>query len=72
MREITKNDWENWWASPCGAAFRKILREDLEKLAHGTMDIRYCHDGVTKAVEVGKYQAIKQYLTMSFEEFFGK
>lgn len=70
--QITKDDFNNWWSSPIGMEFRKLLKENLDKLAHGNMTNSYARDVIGNAQEVGKYMATLFYYNMTFEELTGR
>ena len=69
---ITKQDFEAWWSSPVAVEFKTMLRENSDKLAHGTMNAGHCNDQVQHAIEVGRYQVTKEYLEMTYETLTGE
>ena len=70
--EITKSDFEAWWNSPVGVEFRKLLDENLEKIAHGSMNMDYAFNHTDKAIEIGKYYATSFYKNLTYEALTGK
>ena len=72
MREITRNDFDNWWNNPVGVEFKKMLRENLDKLAYGNMTHSYARDHIGNAIETGKYEATMFYYKLSYEQFTGE
>lgn len=68
---ITEDDFNNWKNSPVGAEFRKLLTDNLTKLAYGNMTHSYCRDTVANAIEVGKFEATMFYLKLTYEQLVG-
>lgn len=69
---ISKEDYENWWASPVGVEVKKLMRENLDKLSHGTMTGSFARDQIGNAIEVGKYQATMFYYNLPYNELTGE
>jgi hypothetical protein len=70
--KITKRDFDAWWALPVGMEFKKLLHENLDKLAHNSKTENYARDQIGNAIEVGKYEATKFYLNITFRELMGE
>jgi hypothetical protein len=69
---ITKSDFENWWGSPVGEEFRKMLRENMEKLAFGNMNNVHARDQVQNAIEVGRFMATNELYNLTYEYLTGE
>lgn len=69
---ITKDDFDNWWNAPVGKEFRKLLDENMVKLAYGNMAQSFCRDHIGNAIEVGKFEATMFYSKMTFEQLMGE
>ena len=61
-----------WWNSPVGLDFRKLLEENLNKLAHGTMNMATVRDQVESAEKLGEYTATRFYWTLTYEQLVGE
>jgi len=68
---LTKDDFDNWWNSPVGIEFKGLLREDMDKLAHGSMTTEHATSTVEKAEAVGAYKVLQTYLGMDYKFFSG-
>lgn len=68
--KITERDFRNWWNTPVALEFKRLIQEDLDKLAHESMTPEHARDTVEKAMAVGAYEALKLYRDMDYE-FFG-
>ena len=64
---ISKLDFDQWWSSPVALLFKKVLEENLIKLSVGTMTNAMARDLVQNAIEVGRYMATMEYLTIDHE-----
>ena len=69
--QLTKEGFHSWWNLPYTKAFRDLIDEDLEKLAHSSMTTDHASDVVAKAEAVGAYKALTEYKDMTFEFFSG-
>jgi len=69
---ISKQDFENWWTSPVGVEFRKMLKENLDKLAYGNMTSSYARDQISNAIEIGRFQVTMEYYNLRYEDIAGK
>jgi hypothetical protein len=68
QRQITKNDFDNWWNSPVAREFRKMLQEDEVKLSRGTMTEAFCRDHIGNAFQAGKYERTREILQLTYED----
>jgi len=68
---ITKDDFDNWWASPVGQEVKALLRENLDKLSSQTMTEGYARDQIGNAIEVGRYEATMFYYNLSYDDLTG-
>ena len=55
-----------------GLEFRKMLKENLDKLAYGTMTNAFSRDHIGNAIEVGRFIATMFYYNMSYKELMGE
>ncbi len=69
--QISKSDFDAWWDGPVGREFRQMMKEDLDKLAYGTMTNSSARDHIGNAIEVGRFMAIMHYYNMSYETLTG-
>ncbi len=69
---ISKSDFDRWWSDPVGVEFKNLLKENLDKLSHGSMTNAYARDHIGNAVEVGKYEATLFYLSLVYEHLTGE
>ena len=65
---ITEDQFNNWWSDPVAIEFKKMVKENLDKLAYGNMTQSYCRDQIGNAIEVGKYEANKFFYNLRFED----
>ena len=70
--KITKSDFEAWWNFPVGLEFRKMVREDMDKLAHGSMVESFARDTTANAVMVGEYKALLFIYNLVYEQLMGE
>jgi len=68
QRQITKDDFDNWWNSPVAKEFKEMLKEDLDKLAYGNMTNSYCRDHIGNAIEVGRFERTREILQLKYEQ----
>jgi len=68
---ITKSDFIHWWNLPYTQEFRKLIAEDMDKLAHESMTTDHARDTVAKAEAVGAYKALETYANMTYAFFSG-
>ena len=69
--KLNKNDFDNWWNNPVALEFKKMLKEDMEKLAHGNMVQSFARDHIQNAIEVGRYQRTLEIHNLSHEQLLG-
>ncbi len=55
-----------------GLEFRKMMKEDLDKLAYGTMTNASARDHIGNAIEVGRFAAIMHYYNMNYGTLIGE
>ncbi len=70
--QISKDDFDRWWSSPVGLEFRKMLKENLDKLAYGTMVHSFARDHIANAIEVGRFQATVELYNMDYYYLTGE
>jgi hypothetical protein len=68
---ITQDEFNNWWGSPVGMEFQKMLAEDLQKLGHGNMAHSFARDQVGNAIEVGRYMRTLEIMKLTYELLVG-
>lgn len=68
---ITASDFEAWWGNPVGDEFRKMLKEDLDKLSHGNMTESFARDHIHNAIQVGRYERTMEIYKLNFEALMG-
>jgi len=71
MPQLTKDDFDNWWGSPVGEAFRQMVKENLDKLAYGGCTDAMCRDSIANAERVGQYQANLFFHNLQYEDIVG-
>ena len=69
---ISKDEFNSWWSSPCAIEFKKMMKEDLDKLAWGTMIQSFARDHIGNAIEVGRFMAILHYYKITYEALIGE
>ena len=69
---LTKDDFEAWWTSPVALEVKRMLEEDLIKLAHGSMTNAMCRDQVQHAIETGRYIRTMELIKLRFEDVSGE
>ncbi len=69
---LTKDEFDRWWNNPVGDEFRKMLHEDMVKLAHGNMTNSLARDHIQNAVEVGRYQRTVEIHNTTYEDLVGE
>ncbi len=70
--KINSDDFQTWWSSPVGLEFRKMLKENLDLLAYGTMTHSFARDHIGNAIEVGKFQATVEIYNMDYYYLTGE
>ena len=66
--QITKDDFEDWKSNPVTEKVMEVVKENLDRLAYGTMTPAYCRDSIANAIEVGKFEANKWFYNLSHED----
>lgn len=69
---ISKQDFEGWWSSPVGVEFKRMLKENLDKLAYGTMTNSFARDDIGNAIEIGRFMATMEYYNLRYEDVAGE
>lgn len=70
--QLTKSDFDNWWNAPVGLEFRKMLKEDLDKLAHGNMTNAEARDTIGNAQKVGSYNTVMHFIKLQHTDILGE
>jgi hypothetical protein len=68
---ISESEFQAWWSSPVALEFRRMMKEDLDKLAYGTMVESVARDQIGNAIEVGRFKAILHYFSMNYQTLMG-
>lgn len=69
---LTRDDFDNWWNLPVGKEFKKMLKEDLDKLSYGNMTTALARDHIQNAIEVGRYQRTMEIYNLTHEDLMGE
>uniref|UniRef100_A0A6M3IRU3 Uncharacterized protein n=1 Tax=viral metagenome TaxID=1070528 RepID=A0A6M3IRU3_9ZZZZ len=72
MARISKQDFEGWLMNPVTEEFRKMLKENLDKLAYGSMNNGAARDQIGTAINIGKFMATMDYYNMNYEFLTGE
>lgn len=69
---IRKEQFQRWKDDAVTKEFFQVMREDLDKLAHGNMADSFCRDQIGNAETVGQYLAIMRYFNMDYTFLTGE
>jgi hypothetical protein len=58
--------------NPITEEFRKMLKENLDKLAYGSMNNASARDHIGTAINVGRFMATMDYYNMNYEFLTGE
>jgi len=68
---ISEEDYKNWWASPVGMEVAAMLKERMDKIAHGLANGAAVGDQDIYNESVGRYKEIKDLTEMTYAELMG-
>ena len=68
---ITDNDFSNWLAHPVTLEVYGMLKERMDKIAHGLADGAATDSQTIYNQSVGRYKEIKDLLDMNYKELMG-